>query len=188
MAPFQFQNRDRTPRGGPSVLALSWGDGERTSPAFGAILDAQGTLVDHFKLEHLQEVRGDALKKADLNVLSEYISQYRIELICISGWSPSTKTKLFHEIRTLVDDIQKNLDYPCDVQLIDDSAAKIFMGSKRASVEFPNAFPGNDMIKYCVSLGRRVLDPTMEFAGLVNTDDEISVLNLHPLQKFVKKN
>ena len=38
-------------------------------------------------------------------------------------------------------------------------------------------------MRYCVSLGRRALDPTMEFAGLCNADNDIMLLHLHPLHR-----
>lgn len=39
--------------------------------------------------------------------------------------------------------------------------------------------------RYCVSLGRKLLDPVMEYAGLMNVDEEYKLLALHPLQNMV---
>ena len=58
------------------------------------------------------------------------------------------------------------------------------MHSKRGEREFPEKdYPR--LIPYCVSLGRKVQDPTQEYAGLCNMDQDIRNIRLHPLQNLV---
>ena len=167
------------------VMGLSFGDGERNSSTYGAVLDKFGVLNDYIKLDHIQDYKG--ARQNDLSNLSEFIKEKSVDLIVISGWTPATKTRLFQDIRKLVDEGNQFQRWNKEVELymIDDQVARIFMDSKRSLQEFPDKDAGSRMIRYCISLARRAQDPTMEIAGLVNKLNEIKLLRLHPLQNLV---
>lgn len=71
---------------------------------------------------------------------------------------------------------------PPPVMFVEDDVARIYMNSKRSVKELPALPP---LMRYCVSLGRKVLDPLAEYASLCNADREIAALKVHPLQTLV---
>jgi transcription elongation factor SPT6 len=160
--------RDNTP-----VLAMSWGDGERGSPLVCALLDVFGSLNDRVSFDRLHDMN----KEGDLDRMKEYLQMHSVELIVMSGSAPNTRTRLYEDVRRVVEEGRMDVE----VMIVDDNVAKIYADSKRGQKEFP----GEYIVRYCVSLGRRALDPTMEFAGLCNADDDVMLLHLHPLQGLV---
>ena len=168
---------------------MSWGDGSRTGSTYGALLGIHGELIDHIKLDRLQDNSPEA-RNADLDSLKKFLTAYGPDTVVIGGFTSNTKTKLLADVKKLVqegneDKAWRKTKYgQIDVILIDDDVPRLYMDSKRASKEFDDAsFPS--LLKYCISLGRKVQDPTMEYAGLVNTHDDIKLLRLHPLQSLV---
>lgn len=63
-----------------------------------------------------------------------------------------------------------------------DDTARIYQNSTRASRELPECA---SELKYAVGVGRRMLDPVVEFAML--TDEELLQLPLHPLQAHLPR-
>jgi transcriptional accessory protein Tex/SPT6 len=165
--------RDSTP-----ILAMSWGDGERGSPLVAVLLDVFGNFVDRVSFDRMHDMTEN--KKYDMDRMLEYLKLHSIELVVMSGTSPNTKTRLFEDVKRVVEEGRLNVE----VQIMDDAVAKIYMDSKRGVKEFPDT-ECTALVRYCISLGRRALDPTMEFAGLFNAENEILLLHLHPLQKLV---
>ena len=58
------------------------------------------------------------------------------------------------------------------------------MKSKWATEEFSDK-QVNQLILYCTSLARRLQNPVMEIAGCFNMDNDIKLINVHPLQHLV---
>jgi transcriptional accessory protein Tex/SPT6 len=165
--------RDNTP-----ILAMSWGDGERGSPLIGVLLDVFGNFVDRVSFDRMHD---SATKQSDLDRMLEYLQMHSVELIVMSGTAPNTKTRLWEDVKRVVEDGRMNIE----VMILDDAVAKIYMDSKRGIKEVPNSDATWGIVRYCISLGRRAIDPTMEFAGLFNSDNDILLLHLHPLQSLV---
>lgn len=184
MAPFE---RDYQSQSGDddnkhvTIMGLSWGEGERSMPCYGAVINEFGELVDNIKLDRMQDSNIEA-KMADHDSLVQFVKRHKVDLIVISGWSINTKTRLFEDVSRIMADRMRG---GIQVQLIDDDVARIYMDSKRAIKEFPEKFVRSSLVRYCVSIARRAQDPTMEIAGLCNLDDDIKLLRLHPLQKLV---
>jgi transcription elongation factor SPT6 len=58
------------------------------------------------------------------------------------------------------------------------------MNSNRGIKYYPDA-SFTPLQRYLVSLARKAQDPITEYAGLMNSDDDIKHLQLHPLQRLL---
>jgi transcription elongation factor SPT6 len=174
------------------VMAISWGDGERNSATIVVCLDEKGRVCSRLKLNKLQERDG---KLDDLNRLLELIRDERPGAIVIGGFSLSTRVRLVPEITKLVSERLNEYDDhdyksrrrggrvpPPEVVMVEDDVARLAMSSKRYEKEFPDFPP---LVKYCISLARKVQNPCLEYAGLFNMDEEYKLLRIHPHQALV---
>ena len=57
--------------------------------------------------------------------------------------------------------------------VVEDDVARIFMRSVSGIHEYPDSHY-TPLVRYFVSLGRKVQDPLVEYAGLMNSGSEIS--------------
>jgi transcription elongation factor SPT6 len=80
---------------------------------------------------------------------------------------------------------RKKFSKQIPIILVDDDAARVFMNSKEGQKYYPDSDP---MVRYLVSLARKVQDPIMEYSRLMNVEDDYKHLHLHPLQKLVSFN
>lgn len=175
MNPYKLPDNDED---SPIVLAISWGDGNRTSPGFAVVLNENGEMIDFSKLDRLMERE----RRPDIDALQELIERHKPDVVAVGGFKPNTKTILMKIIQEEVLRGQNNVP----LYLVEDEVARIYMMSARGVSEFPEAdYPR--LIPYCVSLGRFVQDPTCEFAGLVNKDEDIKHVRMHPLQKYLSE-
>ncbi|KAJ3362563.1 Transcription elongation factor spt6, partial [Kappamyces sp. JEL0680] len=175
MAPFVIPGSEEEI---PTVLSISWGDGTRTSPAFGIVLNENGEMVHFLKLDKL--IDRDRLE--DVKALQEVIDSFSPDVVVLGGFKANTKTMLLKILQEEVVSGSKKRDLP--IYLVDDEVARIYMNSNVAAREFPETdYPR--LIPYCVSLGRFAQDPTCEYAGLFNKDEDVKHLRLDPLQKLL---
>ncbi|KAJ3115595.1 Transcription elongation factor spt6 [Phlyctochytrium bullatum] len=196
VSPYHRENRnsddydDETKSDYPRVMAISWGDGDRDSATFAVCLDEDGLVSERKKLSRMQ-LRDS--KAEDHRIIAELIKDFQPEAIVVGGWSIETKTRLMPDLAGLLSDIDNegNTDASYrdrrrrhfvkpDLFMVDDEVARLAMTSKRYAKEFPDPFP--PLARYCVSLGRRVQDATLEYATLFNSDEEFKLLRLHNLQ------
>lgn len=93
---------------------------------------------------------------------------------------------IYEDLQAVARDLESDgqVSHQIDVELLDNELAKVYMDSKRAQTEFPD-YPL--LLRQAISLGRRLLDPLLEFAQLCNPDDEILCLKFNPLQDMVPK-
>ncbi len=184
MAPFRpIQDDDEFIDDTPAtVMALSWGEGDRSSPTQGVVIDSNGRLNHHFVLPKL----GDRDREQDMDRFSEKVGIYEPDIIAIAGFHPGIQTHLLQIVKEIVAKgrAKRKWEKEIVVTTVDDDVARIFMNSNRGNQLFPEAnYP--PLVKYLVSLARKVQDPVIEYAGLVNRDDDIKHLQLHPLQKLI---
>ncbi|KAJ1534980.1 Transcription elongation factor spt6, partial [Nowakowskiella sp. JEL0078] len=159
-----------------SVMSLSWGDGDRLTSTFAVVLDSNGQMEDRAKFDFLSDFKPEN-RESGFRKLAEFIFDHNPAVIVVGGTTIITKTKLFEEVKKIAGD-------RTNVIMVDDDTARSFMKSRRALKEFPDtSYP--DLLRYCVGLGRKVLEPTMEYAGMFNKDDEFKTLRLHPLQHLL---
>lgn len=161
------------------VMAMSWGDGEKIIPLMCVVLDAFGNLMDQTIFTRLQDIA--TVREREMERLKRHIKDHNVEVIVMSGSAPNTRTRLYEDVKRLIEESSLRTE----VFILDDAVAKIYMNSKRGMEDLPTQDVNWDMVRYCVSLGRMALDPTMEYAGLVNSDNDILKLQLTPLQHLL---
>ncbi|KAI9353802.1 SH2 domain-containing protein [Obelidium mucronatum] len=175
------------------VMAISWGDGDPQSAVFAICLDESGRVSSTTKLSHMHN---RDLKVKDHDLILSKMRELQIEVLVVGGTSISTKQRLIPELveslKRINDDTESSerdrrryrrgeFVVP-ELVVVEDDVARILMTSKRFAKEFPDFPP---LARYCVSLGRRVQDTTLEFATLFNADEEIKLLRAHPLQHLL---
>ena len=173
MGPYKLTDNEED---APKVLVVSWGSGTRNQPAFAVIVNENGFMTESLQLERLL----DKERHVDVNSLQEFISRTQPDVIAVGGFKANTSTSL---LKIITDEVLKG-ETGTPVYLVDDEVARIYMSSSQGQQDFPEK-DYNRLIPYCVSLGRFVQDPTCEFAGLVNKDEDIKHIPLNPLQKLV---
>ncbi|KND02484.1 chromatin-remodeling histone chaperone SPT6, partial [Spizellomyces punctatus DAOM BR117] len=184
MAPFKRSEDADADEWDPRVLAISWGDGEPNAATFAVALKETGEVLQWNKLDRLRgpiDHRGP-----DADALVSMIVRHEPDVIAIAGFKPNTKTMLHRTLQDIVQEalVSGRIREDIKIIIVDDEVARIFMNSKRGLREFPEgAYP--QLVRYCVSLGRRVQDPTTEFAGLMDMNSDILHLRLHPVQHLV---
>ena len=160
----------------PKVIALSWGDGDPKRDAISVVyLDEEGRLLEHTKF--------DNLKEKDLE--NEFIGMVKRrdpDLIVVGGFSANTH-RLAELVKGLVLDPEWKATHEKEnksvyesggfdareglkgipVRYVQDSVARIFQHSKRASEEF-GTLPV--MTRYCIGLARYAQSPLNEYAAL----------------------
>ncbi|KAJ3158303.1 Transcription elongation factor spt6 [Geranomyces michiganensis] len=166
----------------PRVLAISWGDGAANASTYAVALNETGGLLQSLKLDQfrgLPEYRG-----RDVADLLKMISRHQPDVIAIAGTKPNTKTILHRQLDDMLQEALASREIKVDLRIVfvEDDVARIYMNSERAIREFPEKSHA-PLVRYLVSLARRVQEPTMEFAGLYKSD--IGRLKLDPLQVLI---
>ncbi|KAJ3168283.1 Transcription elongation factor spt6 [Geranomyces variabilis] len=166
----------------PRVLAISWGEGAANASTYAVVLNETGGMLQWLKLDQFRgppEYRG-----RDVADLIKMIARHQPDVIAIAGMKPNTKTILHRQLDDILQEALAAREIKTDLRIffVDDDVARIYMNSERAIREFPEkSHP--PLVRYLVSLARRVQEPTMEFAGLYKKD--ISRLKLDPLQALI---
>ncbi|KAG4101878.1 transcription elongation factor Spt6 [Neocallimastix lanati (nom. inval.)] len=168
------------------VVSLSWGDFKMNEAGLCVAVDSNGKLVDHCKLEGLQNRNQAAAEESSgAETLKEFLLQHVPDIVIIGGWTPDIITnKMLEKVRKIAQDVsaELRLNKEIRVEIGDDNPAKIYMKSSRAKEEFPLLTP---LMLYCISMARTVQDSLMEYAALCNTENEINLLKLDSLQSMV---
>lgn len=154
----------------PSVLAVSWGQGNPQKDAIAVVyMDEAGRLREHTKLDNLH----DSDNKDEFH---DILRRRRPHVIVIGGQSIATTTlskrvkELLHptppELESTWDapsttPNQESFDIP--VIYMYDEVARLYQHSKRAEEEFSALSP---TAKYCVGLARYTQSPLNEYAAL----------------------
>lgn len=168
------------------VVSLSWGDFKMNEAGLCVAVGSNGELVDHCKLEGLQNRNQTAAETSPgADTLKEFLLQHVPDIIIVGGWTPDIITnKMLDRIRKIAQDVSSELRLSKEipVEIGDDNPAKIYMKSSRGKKEFPLLPP---LMLYCISMARTVQDSLMEYASLCNTENEINLLRLDSLQTMV---
>ncbi|TPX34146.1 hypothetical protein SmJEL517_g03118 [Synchytrium microbalum] len=179
----------------PRVLALTL-VGEFNPSLKGVVIDEDGLLKEHWSIPNVL-TREEANGYSHLVMLrhgtpanSEFarkLASINPEFIAIAGSSPQLP-RLFDVLEKILQGLKDSNDAEVYIrktpqyQFVEDDAARIYRNSPRSRSEFPSL---DDDGRYLVSLARKVQDPTMEYAGLMNTETEYRSLRLHRLQQYL---
>jgi transcription elongation factor SPT6 len=145
---------------------------EEGSKTYVVFLDNDGEVLAHESYQFSPSSRFE-----DTEAFGKFIDKNRPSVIAISA-DHYEATQLLKTAKELVERLKQNdPSFPyIHVTCVDPSVANIYQNSRRAIEEFPSFPPG---LRHAISIGRRLLDPLMEFAGLCNEDRELLSLKLH---------
>ncbi|KAI3650058.1 hypothetical protein MP228_005690 [Amoeboaphelidium protococcarum] len=164
------------------VLAVSCGDGDFSTAAFAAFVLEDGSVQGHIKLSAIHS-RNQEAQKQDLMKLVEFVEELvadgQLAALAIGGWSIQTRFLYENIFRTLQ---AQGIRVP--VYYTKDETARIYQSSSRAEKEFPIYPP---VLRYCVGIGRYVIDPLSEYAAMFNADKDALYLPLHVMQDLMPK-
>lgn len=178
------------------VMGVSWGRGGPDAVAMVAVVDERGRVVEQLKIPQLHpKHRGGHQQEEKWTALRQAIIEHEPSCIVVAGRSLDTRD-LYEGIRDLSKSIaassatapkggrrtskhpsrqQSSAEMqPIPVVYGEDDTARIFSDSPRGLREFP-ASEVPSLMRYCVSLARRWINPLFELAAL--NDSELLVLD-----------
>jgi len=193
IAPFRIDNtqiiddEDFDARDGIRVMGFAFLP--TSDCAFAAVLDSDGILMEFLRLpyfllkrhEHASE-QDRALREQDRNKLKQFILNKKPHVIAVGSETMLART-VISDINEIVLKLMESDQFPAiSVELVDNELSVVFQESKRGIAEFPSFPP---LLRQAISLGRRLLDPLIEFSQLCTPDEEILCLKYHPLQQYL---
>lgn len=194
VAPYQVdpqmeEDEDFDTRDGIRVFAIAY-ENDWEVPAFGALIDGTGEVMEYLRLPHLLKRKNAwkekerELKEHDLRVLRKFILNKKPHVICVGAQSREA-LNIVEDIKGVVTDLAENEQMPLiNVELLDNDLAIVYMNSKKAESDFRD-YPL--LLRQAISLARRMQDPLVEFSQLCTPDEEIFCLKYHPLQDSVPR-
>lgn len=194
IAPYRVDNpqitddEDFDTRDGIRVMGFAFMPNSE-SPAFAAILDSDGIVIDFIRLPYFLLKRHEFateqekhLREQDRNKLRQFILNKKPHVIAVGSETMLART-VIGDINDLIMKLMETDQFPpISVELVDNELSVVFQECKRAQTEFPSFPP---LLRQAVSLARRLLDPLIEFSQLCTPDDEILCLKYHPLQQYL---
>ncbi|KAI5481871.1 transcription elongation factor SPT6 [Pseudohyphozyma bogoriensis] len=197
--PYCRNDGSMAPGNVPSVLAISHGAGDpKRDSVIAVYLDSDGNLRDHFKFDNLNfnPTYGDDTQR---ETLVDLYRRRRPQVVVVGGFSHQAKnlheqvTELGKLISVAIeqdDDFDEDEDLSpeqktararFDTIFVHDDVARLYMKSKRATVEFPDLSPVG---RYAVGLARYAQSPLNEYAAL---GPDLTAISYDPSQKFLSK-
>ncbi|EFX68611.1 hypothetical protein DAPPUDRAFT_10253, partial [Daphnia pulex] len=150
------------------------------------VINVDGECSDHIRLEHILKRRiawketDHTGREKDLNTLKDFIFRKKPHVIAVSAESREA-TMLVEDLRAKIAQLVE--DKPSwqtiNVELVDNSLAKVFAKSTLAESEFPEF---SLLLREAISISRQLQDPLSEYAQLFNANKEILKLEFHPMQ------
>eukprot|EP00124_Ichthyophonus_hoferi_P005459 Ihof_evm1s797 gene=Ihof_evmTU1s797 len=162
-------------------------------PTFCALVGPYGELVDHIILKNFsmrENLRAVQMGEKDLKHTDNAILQHWIERkrpIAIAMVVDSFDTmNMARDVQRLAEQASAALllSDPISVEWVDASVPRLFASSARALEEFPESV---GPLLQAISTARCLQDPLAELSGMCSYEDEITALNLHPLQDLLSK-
>ncbi|XP_065055473.1 transcription elongation factor SPT6-like isoform X3 [Rhopilema esculentum] len=158
--------------------------------AFIAMLDGDGEVIDFLRLKHLLKRRNVGrqadreAKEREFETVKKFILNHRPHVVAVTAQCREAQN-VVEDIRSCIVDLEQEQQMaPIYVELVDGEVAKIYEASPRSTTEFKDYPP---LLRHAVSIGRRLQDPLIEFAGLCDGEGELECLILHPLQELLPK-
>ncbi|CAL1273727.1 unnamed protein product [Larinioides sclopetarius] len=194
VAPYQVdpqieEEDDFDTREGVRVLSIAYSP-ERDVPAFCALLDGDGEVLEYLRLPHLLKRRNawkedDRLnKEKDLNSLRNMILNKKPHVVTVAGESRDA-LMVVDDVKSIINDLIDSEGFPpIAVELMDNELGVLYMNSIKGENDFRD-YP--HLLRQAISNGRRLQDPLIEFSQLCNPDEDILCLKYHSLQTEVNK-
>ncbi|KAI8584594.1 hypothetical protein K450DRAFT_217031 [Umbelopsis ramanniana AG] len=172
----QYVDEDSLPR----VMTISWGNGDQKDSVMVVFVNQYGRLADQLRLPNLKD---DTSRQQ----LMDLISHRKPDVIGVAGFNIQTR-RLLDTVQTLVNELKEQTANSrssrhdrihAQVTIVNDEVARLYQGSKRATEEFKELPP---LMRYCISLARRLQNPVMEYVALGR---DLLQIRHHPLQALV---
>ncbi|KAL3310193.1 Transcription elongation factor SPT6, partial [Cichlidogyrus casuarinus] len=173
------------------AVALKDHDQNHSAQLTAVMLDSNGEVVDFCHSPGFmvpasslhEDLKKQRLK--DIQALSSFISRHSPQAIVV-GCDCRKSIKVKEGLQELCDSLlsERRLGR-VKVELADTEPAQVFANSPRAMSELPQSY--TQLMRVAISLGRRLQDPLSELAQLMNYDQDILALRLHPLQDSLPK-
>lgn len=185
-----IEDEDFDTREGMRVLGLACIVDNET-PAFAALVDGDGEVVDHLRLPYFM-LKRDAyssdrdreLRDRDKDKLRRFILQKKPHVICV-GAESLTMRSVIQDLTNIMNDLVETEQFPLiPIELVDNELSMVYMNSNRAVSEFRDYPP---LLRQAISLARRLQDPLIEFSQLCTPNEEILCIKFHQLQDHVPK-
>ncbi|GIX89466.1 transcription elongation factor SPT6 [Caerostris darwini] len=176
-------------REGVRVLSIAYST-DRDVPAFCALLDGDGEVVEYLRLPYLlkrktswrEDERNS--KEKDLNSLRKTIFSKKPHVVVVAGESREAMM-VVDDVKSVINDLVDNEGFPpINVELMDNELGILYMNCNKGESDFREYPP---LLRQAISLGRRLQDPLLEFSQLCTPDEDILCLKYHPLQVEVNK-
>ena len=194
VAPYTVENtqiledEDFDIREGIRVLAFGFVPNNET-PSFAVLLDADGIPVEHIRLPYFllkrQEYANEKdrqLREKDRQRFKNFILEKKPHVIAVGSETLMTRL-VMQDIHHIIEELVEMEQFPpIPVELVDNELSVVYQESKRAQADFQQ-FPA--LVRQAISLGRRLLDPLIEFSQLCTPDEEVLCLKYHPLQEHL---
>uniref|UniRef100_A0A1I8JEX7 Transcription elongation factor spt6 n=1 Tax=Macrostomum lignano TaxID=282301 RepID=A0A1I8JEX7_9PLAT len=179
------RRRDRLAR----VMGVAYST-DREIAAYASVINSNGEVLDFLRLPFLlankksQREETAKNKARELHLIKKLIAKHRPDVIAVGTESKEALT-IQQELRELAQELlAEGLATNSSVHLVDNEPARVFEKSRRAEKELPT-YP--EILRQSVSVARRLQDPLVELAGLVNADEDILCLRMHPMQDAVPR-
>eukprot|EP01132_Coremiostelium_polycephalum_P010934 gene10934-13392_t len=169
------------------IFSICWGS-DRV-PTMGAVLDSEGELIGHAKLDFLCDKTGESVlknkKQEDVDKLSALLIEHQPRLIVVSATELDSR-RIYEEIKEQVSRLknQGQLRKSVDITFGCPEIGQSMQNSTKYEEEFKE-FPA--ILRHAIAVGRCILDPLTEYASLCTDSNEILYLKLHPLQDMIGK-
>ncbi|KFM65277.1 Transcription elongation factor SPT6, partial [Stegodyphus mimosarum] len=194
VAPYQVdpqieEEDDFDTRYGTRVLAIAYSP-IREVPAFSALVDGDGEVLEFLRLPYLLNRRNAwrekdrILKEKDLNSLKNLILSKKPHVVCVASESREA-LMIVDDVKMIINDLMDSDQFPpISVELMDNELGVLYMNSRKGENDFRDYPP---LLRQAISLARRLQDPLMEFSQMCTPDEEILCLKYHPLQDELNK-
>ncbi|KAI8366759.1 SH2 domain-containing protein [Radiomyces spectabilis] len=175
VGPFRGPGAERYKGNMPRVLAISQGNGLPKDPIMAVFVNQRGKVLDQIQVPNLKEER-------HWKDMLEFIKSRKPNVVGVAGYNAETR-RLVKHMQTMLNEINQSGDMggaaEIDMVIVDDEAARLYKNSKRAQEEF-GEYP--EVMRYCISLARRLQNPVLEYVGLGR---DLLAIPYHELQHLV---
>ena len=145
-----------------------------------AVLDETGQFLE-FKA--IYPFQSDRQKTQAVETLTQFITQYKVELIAIGNGTAGRETDAF-VAEVLTSDALKNLDRKPIKVMVNEAGASVYSASKVAIAEFPDL---DITVRGAISIARRLQDPLAELVKIDPKSIGVGQYQHDVDQKLLKK-
>eukprot|EP00002_Diphylleia_rotans_P025953 TRINITY_DN514_c0_g4_i6.p1 TRINITY_DN514_c0_g4~~TRINITY_DN514_c0_g4_i6.p1 ORF type:complete len:1342 (+),score=356.30 TRINITY_DN514_c0_g4_i6:46-4071(+) len=153
-------------------------------------LNTAGRLVDNISLSALlkpvprgrSDFQEDARISSEMQKLTDFLKTHRPPTIILGA--DNIKIRHFATRFERLQDQLRVEDYEIQVVYVKSDLSSIAAHALSYNQEFPSLTKN---LRKCISLGRRVINPLLEFAVITKSESDILSLSAHSMQRYLPK-